>query len=112
MITALVAYVCNVGISLPLDTQGQNNAVMTFKGFLTLVGGASVPHLRKREQRDAHNATRLKSWHVRVYFVRLYLLLLHSNTLTLTLKGPTIPDFRCKTRMWAGMSKMSPEIGG
>lgn len=112
MITALVAYVCNVGISLPLDTQGQNNAIMTFKGFLTLVGGASVPHLRKREQRDAHNATRLKRWHVRVYFVQPYLLLLHFNTLTLTLKGPTIPDFRYKTRMWAGISKMSPEIGG
>ena len=37
---------------LPLDAQCQYDAIMTLKGFLTLVGGAGVPNLRGEE--DIH----------------------------------------------------------
>lgn len=49
MITATTVNV-HVWILLPLDTQCQHNTIMTLKGFLTLVGGAGVPHLRKKSQ--------------------------------------------------------------
>lgn len=45
-ITIVIAYIC----SLPLDTQSQHDAIMTFQSFLTFVGGAGVPHLRKNKK--------------------------------------------------------------
>lgn len=45
MITECVVFV-HVCILLPLDTQCQYDAIVTLKGFLTLVGGAGVPYLR------------------------------------------------------------------
>lgn len=57
MMRVCVVYV-HVCILLPLDTQSQYDAIMTFQGFLTLVGGAGVPHLRGREERPQHTAIR------------------------------------------------------
>lgn len=45
-ITIVIAYIC----SLPLDTQSQYDAIMAFQSFLTFVGGAGVPHLRKNKK--------------------------------------------------------------
>lgn len=43
----LCAFVC-VCVFSPLDTECQYDAVVTLQGFLTLVRGAGVPYLRKR----------------------------------------------------------------
>lgn len=45
-ITIAIAYIW----SAPLDTQSQHDAIMTFQSFLTFVGGAGVPHLRKNKK--------------------------------------------------------------
>lgn len=37
---------------LPLDTQSQYNTIMTLKGFLTFIGGAGVPHLRREGEKQ------------------------------------------------------------
>lgn len=39
-----------VSVELPLDAQSQNDAVVSLQGFLTLVGGARVPHLTANQQ--------------------------------------------------------------
>lgn len=45
-----------VCILLPLDTQSQYDAIMTLKGFLTLVGGAGVPYLKRKDEMHKHPA--------------------------------------------------------
>lgn len=44
----------NVYVMLPLDTQSQYNSIMTLEGFLTLVGGAGVPHLTVSKEMQKH----------------------------------------------------------
>lgn len=41
-----------VRCTLPLDAERQHDAVVSFQGFLTFVGGACVPDLKARK----HNA--------------------------------------------------------
>ena len=43
---SLSVLLCVCVFQLPLDTQSQHDAIVALEGFLTLVGGAGVPHLR------------------------------------------------------------------